>query len=49
MRLTPFVQTSFSASLCGALFRAQSPSTQRHRGVKGNFVFDHGLDVKKPF
>ena len=43
MRLTPYARTSFSSSLCGALFGAQSPSMQCHRGVKGNFAFDHVL------
>ena len=47
MRLTPFARTSFSCSLCGALFAAQSPSMQRHRGVKGNFAFDHVLNTTK--
>jgi hypothetical protein len=42
--LTPFARTSFSSSLCGASFRAQSPSMHRHRGVKANFVFDHALN-----
>jgi hypothetical protein len=48
MRLTPFAQTSFSSSLCGALFGAPSPSMQRHRGVKGNFDFDQVLNTTKP-
>jgi hypothetical protein len=43
MRLTPFARTSFSSSLCGASFGAQSPSMHRHRSVKVNFVFDHIL------
>jgi hypothetical protein len=45
MWLTPFARTSFSSSLCGAPFAAQSPSMHRHRGVKVNLVFDHVLDA----
>ena len=38
----------FLPPFCAALFGAQSLSMQRHRGVKGNFAFNHVLKTTKP-
>ena len=37
----------FLPPFCAALFGAQSLSMQRHRGVKGNFAFDHVVNTTK--